>query len=111
MEKVKPGMKVCKEEIFGPVVTLESYKDWSDVLRRVNDSAFGLQAGIFTRDTHRIYQAFNELEVGGVIVNDFPTMRVDNFPYGGIKNSGFGREGVRYAMEEMTELKTLFSRH
>jgi acyl-CoA reductase-like NAD-dependent aldehyde dehydrogenase len=111
LDNVKPAMKVCSEEIFGPVLTLESYKDWNEVLRRVNDSQFGLQAGIFTRDTHRIYQAFNELEIGGLIVNDFPTMRVDNFPYGGLKNSGFGREGVRYTMEEMTELKTLFSRH
>jgi len=111
IDRVKPSMKVCCQEVFGPVVTLEPYREWKDVLRRVNDSTFGLQAGIFTRDSDRIYQAFQELEVGGVIANDFPTMRVDNFPYGGVKDSGFGREGVRYAMDEMTELKTLFTRH
>ncbi len=111
IDLVKPSMKVCAQEVFGPVVTLESYKDWKDALRRVNDSTFGLQAGVFTRDADRIHQAFRELEVGGVIANDFPTMRVDNFPYGGVKDSGFGREGVRYAMEEMTELKTLFTRY
>lgn len=111
LDRVKPSMKVCCEEVFGPVVTLEPYQDWQDVLRRVNDSPFGLQAGVFTRDTNRIDQAFCELQVGGVIVNDFPTMRVDNFPYGGVKDSGFGREGVRYAMEEMTEPRVLFTRH
>ncbi len=111
LDQVKPSMKICCEEVFGPVVTLEPYTDWSDALLRINDSPYGLQAGVFTRDINRIHQAFRELEVGGVIVNDFPTMRVDNFPYGGVKNSGFGREGVRYAMEEMTELKTLFTRY
>jgi acyl-CoA reductase-like NAD-dependent aldehyde dehydrogenase len=111
IDNVKPSMKVCCKEVFGPVLTLERYSDWSDALKRVNDSEYGLQAGVFTKDVNRIHQAFTELEVGGVIANDFPTMRVDNFPYGGIKNSGFGREGVRYAMEEMTELKTLFTRY
>lgn len=111
LDNVKPAMKVCCQEIFGPVVTLERYSDWGDVLRRVNDSPYGLQAGVFTRDADRIHRAFQELEVGGVIANDFPTMRVDNFPYGGVKNSGFGREGVRYAMEEMTESRVLFTRH
>ncbi len=111
LDQVKPSMKVCREEIFGPVVTIESYQDWSEALQKVNDSPYGLQAGVFTRDVDRIYQAFCELEVGGVIANDFPTMRVDNFPYGGVKNSGFGREGVRYTMEEMTEPRVLFTRH
>jgi acyl-CoA reductase-like NAD-dependent aldehyde dehydrogenase len=111
VDQVKPSMRICREEIFGPVVTLESYSTWNEALQRVNDSDFGLQAGVFTRDAGRIHQAFLDLQVGGVIANDFPTMRVDNFPYGGIKNSGFGREGVRYAMEEMTEHKVLFSRY
>jgi len=111
LDNVKPSMKICREEVFGPVVTLEFYTEWNDALRRVNDSPYGFQAGIFTRDSDRIHQAFCELEVGGVIANDFPTMRVDNFPYGGVKNSGFGREGVRYVMEEMTELRTLFTRY
>lgn len=110
LDRVNPAMRVCKEEIFGPVMVLEPYADWEEMLRKVNDSVFGLQAGVFTRDSGRIRQAFETLEVGGVIVNDFPTLRVDNFPYGGIKNSGFGREGVRYAMEEMTEWKVLFER-
>ena len=73
----------------------------------VNDSDFGLQAGVFTHDLNRTLEAFNALEVGGVIVNDFPTLRVDNFPYGGVKDSGFGREGVRYAMEDMSEPRML----
>ena len=76
-------------------------------LDQVNDSDFGLQAGVFTHDVNRIFQAFSTLEVGGVIVNDFPTLRVDNFPYGGVKDSGFGREGVRYAMEDMSEPRML----
>ncbi|MBI4025524.1 MAG: aldehyde dehydrogenase family protein [Verrucomicrobia bacterium] len=111
LDCVNPSMRVCREEVFGPVVTLESYNEWEDALRRVNDSPYGLQAAVFTRDADRIHQAFCELEVGGVIANEFPTMRVDNFPYGGVKGSGFGREGVRYAMEEMTEPKVLFTRH
>jgi acyl-CoA reductase-like NAD-dependent aldehyde dehydrogenase len=110
VENVKRDMKLSCEEVFGPLVTLESYENWNEALKKVNDSQFGLQAGIFTRDSQRIQEAFLKLEVGGVIANDFPTMRVDNFPYGGVKNSGFGREGVKYAMEEMTELKTLFTR-
>lgn len=111
LDQVKPEMKVCAGEIFGPVVTLEPYQSWSEVLKKVNDSEYGLQAGVFTNDANRIHEAFQHLDVGGVIANDFPTMRVDNFPYGGIKNSGFGREGVKYTMEEMTELKTLFTRY
>jgi glyceraldehyde-3-phosphate dehydrogenase (NADP+) len=99
--------KVSCREVFGPVVTVAPYREWRDALEAVNDSPFGLQAGVFTRDVNRIFDAFNTLEVGGVIANDFPTLRIDNFPYGGVKESGFGREGVRYAMEEMTEPRML----
>ncbi|HTS86893.1 MAG TPA: aldehyde dehydrogenase family protein [Gemmatimonadales bacterium] len=99
--------KVTCQEIFGPVATVAPYEDWAEALRTVNDSEYGLQAGVFTRDVKRIFTAFNTLEVGGVVVNDFPTLRVDNFPYGGVKASGFGREGIRYAMEEMTEPRML----
>lgn len=99
--------KVSCREIFGPVSIVAPYTDWADAMAQVNDSDFGLQAGIFTRDVNRIFQAFQGLEVGGVIANDFPTLRVDNYPYGGVKDSGFGREGVRYAMEEMSEPRML----
>jgi len=102
-----PAMKVESEEIFGPVATLAPVDSIDEAFRRVNDTRYGLQAGVFTFDVRIIAKAFEELEVGGVIANDYPTLRVDNFPYGGVKDSGFGREGVRYAMEEMTELKTL----
>jgi len=99
--------KVSCKEVFGPVATIAPYQDWSEAMALVNDSDYGLQAGVFTHDITRIYQAFNSLEVGGVIVNDFPTLRVDNFPYGGVKDSGFGREGIRYAMEDMSEMRML----
>jgi glyceraldehyde-3-phosphate dehydrogenase (NADP+) len=111
LENVKPSMKVSCREVFGPVVTLSSYKAWPEALKKVNQSRYGLQAGVFTRNTDRIREAFETLEVGGVVANDFPTMRVDNFPYGGVKDSGLGREGVKYAMEEMTEPRVLVTRH
>jgi acyl-CoA reductase-like NAD-dependent aldehyde dehydrogenase len=98
------------EEVFGPVTTVTPYRDWSGALARVNRSTYGLQAGVFTADLGRVREAFMTLEVGGVIVNDFPTLRVDHYPYGGIKDSGFGREGVRYAMEEMSEPRMLVLR-
>jgi glyceraldehyde-3-phosphate dehydrogenase (NADP+) len=103
----KPRMKVCGEEVFAPVVTVEPYDGFEDALKEVNRSRFGLQAGVFTKDLTRVFKAFEELEVGGVIVNDVPTYRVDNMPYGGVKMSGFGREGIRYAIEEMTEPRLL----
>jgi len=99
--------KVSCREIFGPVSIVAPYDSWSDAMASVNDSDFGLQAGVFTHDVNRIFEAFQRLEVGGVIANDFPTLRVDNYPYGGVKDSGFGREGVRYAMEEMSEPRML----
>jgi acyl-CoA reductase-like NAD-dependent aldehyde dehydrogenase len=89
------------------VLLLQRYSTFEEALRIVNDSRYGLQAGVFTKDLGRAWQAFQELEVGGVLINQVPTWRVENMPYGGVKDSGFGREGIRYAMEEMTELRSL----
>src|SRR5437868_744979 len=102
-----PQMKVNCEELFGPVATIEPYEDFDSALEHVNQTRYGLQAGLFTRDAGLIFRAFEKLEVGGVIVGDVPTFRVDPMPYGGSKDSGLGREGIRYAMEEMTERKLL----
>jgi acyl-CoA reductase-like NAD-dependent aldehyde dehydrogenase len=103
----RPDQRVNCEEVFAPVVTVEPYDDFADALRFVNDSRYGLQTGLFTRDAGLIFQAFEELEVGAVIVGDSPTFRIDQMPYGGVKDSGLGREGLRYAIEEMTERKLL----
>jgi acyl-CoA reductase-like NAD-dependent aldehyde dehydrogenase len=103
----RPDMKVNCQEIFGPVVTLEAYDDFAQALRLINESPYGLQAGVFTRDAARIFQAFEELEVGGVIAGDVPSFRIDHMPYGGVKDSGLGREGLRYAIEDMTEPRLL----
>jgi acyl-CoA reductase-like NAD-dependent aldehyde dehydrogenase len=105
-----PGMRVEAEEVFGPAVTVRPYDDFEEAIALVNQGEYGLQAGIFTRDVNRIWQAYRELEVGGVVVGDYPMLRVDNFPYGGIKGSGFGREGPAFAAEEMTEVKTMLMR-
>ncbi|OPX33673.1 hypothetical protein B1H10_05290 [candidate division KSB1 bacterium 4484_188] len=107
LTKTSPYMKVVCEEVFAPIVVVEPYSKFSDAIKMVNNSYYGLQAGIFTNDFSKIQQAFNKLDVGGVVVNDYPTFRIDPMPYGGIKDSGFGREGIRYAIEEMTELKLL----
>jgi acyl-CoA reductase-like NAD-dependent aldehyde dehydrogenase len=107
LTKVPPNCEIVKEEAFAPVTVVESYDTFEEALERTNDSRFGLQAGVFTNDINKAMMAFNRLHVGGVILNDFPTYRVDSFPYGGVKDSGFGREGVKYAMEEMTERKVL----
>jgi glyceraldehyde-3-phosphate dehydrogenase (NADP+) len=106
--EVPRGAKLRDREVFGPVATVESFDNFEDAVTRANDSPYGLQAAVFTRDIGRVMKAFGTLEVGGVIVNEAPTLRIDNFPYGGMKASGFGREGVRYAIEEMTERRTLF---
>jgi acyl-CoA reductase-like NAD-dependent aldehyde dehydrogenase len=103
----KPEMKVNCQEIFGPVVTVEPYQNFDEALRRINNSNYGLQAGIFTRDAKLLFQAYDELEVGAVIAGDIPSFRIDQMPYGGVKDSGIGREGLRYAIEEMTEPKLL----
>ncbi len=100
-------MKVCSEEVFGPVVIIEQYEDYNQALTMINNTRFGLQAGVFTSRIDEMNKAFNELEVGGVIINDGPTFRADHMPYGGIKDSGFGREGVKYAIFEMMESRVL----
>jgi acyl-CoA reductase-like NAD-dependent aldehyde dehydrogenase len=103
----RPEMKVNCQEIFAPMVTIEPYDDFKDALRQTNNSAYGLQAGIFTRDVKLLFNAYEELEVGGLIAGDVPSFRIDHMPYGGVKDSGLGREGLRYAIEEMTEPKLL----
>jgi len=107
LTKTTPKMKVEKNEVFAPIVTLTPFKEFERAVEMVNNSIYGLQAGVFTNNLKHIKYAFKELEVGGVIINNTPTFRVDRMPYGGVKNSGFGREGVRYSIEEMTELKLL----
>jgi len=107
LSNVTATMKVSCEEVFGPLVTITPYRDFETALRAVNQSEYGLQAGIFTNNIGRIFQAFEELEVGGVLANEIPTFRADHMPYGGIKDSGIGREGLRYAIEDMTEPKLL----
>ena len=107
LTSTKPGMKVNCQEIFAPVVTVEPYSDFQNAIKQVNSSPYGLQAGLFTRDAKLIFDAYNELEVGGLIAGDVPTFRIDHMPYGGIKDSGFGREGLRDAIQEMTEPKLL----
>jgi len=104
---VAAGLKVACEEVFAPVVVVESYTDFDAALRRVNDTRYGLQAGVWTNDYRRIFKAYEELEVGGVVINDIPTYRAEHMPYGGVKDSGAGREGVRSAIEEMTEVRLL----
>lgn len=110
LEDVPAELPICAEEAFGPVAVLSSYSDYAAALRQVNDSRFGLQAGVFTRDLYKMLQAWDALEVGGVVVGDIPSFRVDNMPYGGVKDSGLGREGVRYAIEDMTERRLLVIR-
>jgi aldehyde dehydrogenase (NAD+) len=102
-----PEMRVNCAEVFGPVVTVEPYEYFPEALHHINDSNYGLQAGVFTRDAGLIQMAFEELEVGAVIAGDVPSFRVDQMPYGGVKDSGLGREGLRYSIEDMTELKLL----
>lgn len=104
---VAPDMKVSCCEVFGPVVTVTRYKRFENAVEALNDSDYGLQAGLFTRDVGRIFRAYRDLEVGTVLANEIPTFRADHMPYGGVKDSGLGREGLRYAIEEMTELKLL----
>jgi len=103
----RPFMKVNCQEVFAPVVTVEPYNDFASALREANNSPYGLQAGLFTRDAKLIFQAYEELEVGGLIAGDVPTFRVEHMPYGGVKDSGLGREGLRDAIQEMTEPKLL----
>ena len=100
-------MKVNCQEIFAPVVTVEPYDTFAEAVKQINNSPYGLQTGVFTRDVKLLFNAYEELEVGSVIAGDVPTFRIDHMPYGGVKDSGLGREGLRYAIEEMTEPKLL----
>lgn len=110
LENVPAGQAIVCEEAFGPVAVLSKFSSFDDALTTVNDSVFGLQAGIFTRDIHKAMRAWDHLEVGGVVIGDVPSWRVDHMPYGGVKDSGLGREGIRFAMEDMTEIRLLIIR-
>jgi acyl-CoA reductase-like NAD-dependent aldehyde dehydrogenase len=110
LERVPHASDLYRKEAFGPVACIEPFEDFDDALDRVNDSEFGLQAGVFTGDLAHAMQAWDRLEVGGVIIGDVPSFRVDNMPYGGVKDSGLGREGVRYAIADMTEPRLLVIR-
>lgn len=110
LETVDRCADAYREEAFGPLAILSSFTDWDAALAEVNDSKFGLQAGLFTRDIHKVLEAWDHLDVGGVCVNDVSSFRVDNMPYGGVKDSGLGREGVRFAMEDMSEIRNLLIR-
>jgi acyl-CoA reductase-like NAD-dependent aldehyde dehydrogenase len=110
LENVPNHAQLNTEEAFGPAAILSSFSHFDDALKEVNNSKFGLQAGIFTRDLYKMNKAWDELEVGGVVIGDVPSWRVDNMPYGGVKDSGVGREGIRFAMEDMTEIRLLVIR-
>ncbi|AJD47585.1 dehydrogenase [Isoalcanivorax pacificus W11-5] len=110
LENVPAGCNIVEEEAFGPVAVLEPFEDFDTVLEKVNQSTFGLQAGIFTRDLYKAQKAWDVLEVGGVVIGDVPSWRVDNMPYGGVKDSGLGREGIRWAIRDMTEERLLVIR-
>jgi len=110
LEDVPRTQDICANEAFGPVAVLSRFTSFEDALQEVNDSVFGLQAGVFTRDLYKMQQAWDELDVGGVVIGDIPSWRVDNMPYGGVKESGLGREGIRFAMQDMTEIRNLVIR-
>jgi len=107
LSNVKPEMKVSCREVFGPVVTVTPYRQLSEAIALLNQSDYGLQAGVFTQDINKIFHAFRHLEVGAVLANEIPTFRADHMPYGGVKDSGLGREGIRAAIEDMTEPRLL----
>jgi glyceraldehyde-3-phosphate dehydrogenase (NADP+) len=107
LENVPTSAQVCSNEAFAPVALVFGFSDFDNAIRQVNDSFFGLQTGVFTNDLSHAWRAFGELEVGGVIVNDVPTYRIDHMPYGGVKDSGLGREGLRWAIEDMTEIRIM----
>jgi acyl-CoA reductase-like NAD-dependent aldehyde dehydrogenase len=110
LSHVPKDQTLCTHEAFGPVAVISTFSDFTTALRDVNDSSYGLQAGIFTRDIYKANLAWDTLEVGGVIIGDIPSFRVDNMPYGGVKQSGSGREGVRWAIEDMTEIRLMVLR-
>lgn len=95
------------EEVFGPLGVIYRFSDFKEAINQVNNSRFGLQAGVFTKNIDHAFYAWNEIEAGGVVINDVPSFRVDNMPYGGVKDSGLGREGIRHSMEDMTEIRLL----
>jgi acyl-CoA reductase-like NAD-dependent aldehyde dehydrogenase len=107
LENVPLDAALSAKEAFGPVAVLAPFRDFEEALAAVNASVYGLQAGIFTRDLYRMQRAWDALDVGGVLIGDVPSWRIDHMPYGGVKESGFGREGVRFAMEDMTEIRLL----
>ncbi len=110
LENVPADQDICAKEAFGPVAVINRFSDFESTIESINDSDFGLQAGIFTRDLQKMFYAWDHLEVGGVVINDVPSWRVDHMPYGGVKDSGLGREGVRFAIEDMTEIRNLVVR-
>ncbi len=110
LEDVPQDTQLWCDEAFGPVAVLTKFNDFDDALKLVNDSDFGLQVGVFTRDLYKAQKAWHELEVGGVVIGDVPSWRVDHMPYGGVKDSGLGREGIRYAIDEMTEIRLMVIR-
>lgn len=110
LENVPRTASAVTEEAFGPLAILSRFSNIREAFAEVNDSKFGLQAGIFTRDVFKVLEAWDHLDVGGVVINDVPSYRVDNMPYGGVKDSGLGREGIRFAMEDMTEIRNLVIR-
>jgi acyl-CoA reductase-like NAD-dependent aldehyde dehydrogenase len=110
LEGVPKDADVCAREAFGPVALLSKFTDFDSALDTVNDSVYGLQAGVFTRDIYKAHRAWDRLEVGGVIIGDVPSWRVDHMPYGGVKDSGLGREGIRWSMEDMTEIRLMVLR-
>jgi acyl-CoA reductase-like NAD-dependent aldehyde dehydrogenase len=110
LEGVPRELPLCAAEAFGPVAILAPYRDFEAALDMVNDSEFGLQAGVFTADLEKAHRAWERLEVGGVVIGDIPSWRVEHMPYGGVKASGIGREGIRFAMEDMSEMRLLIIR-
>ena len=111
LENVPKNEMICAEEAFGPVAVISPFQDFDAALKQVNDSIFGLQTGVFTRDIHKAHHAWNTLEVGGIVIGDVPSWRADQMPYGGVKESGLGREGICYAMEDMTEIRLMVIRN
>jgi acyl-CoA reductase-like NAD-dependent aldehyde dehydrogenase len=110
LEEVPADQPLVCQEAFGPVAVLSSYGNFDEALDRVNEGVFGLQAGVFTRDLYKAQRAWDRLEVGGVVIGDVPSWRVDHMPYGGVKDSGLGREGIRFAIEDMTEIRLMVLR-
>jgi acyl-CoA reductase-like NAD-dependent aldehyde dehydrogenase len=110
LEGVPAHLPIVRDEFFGPAAVLTRFADFDEALAQVNDSRFGLQAGVFTRDIYKAHKAWNALDVGGVVIGDVPSWRVDHMPYGGVKDSGLGREGIRWAIEDMTEVRLMVLR-